>query len=291
MPDAAIRESLAGCDAEALYYGYDGPANPARARLCAYTQLGPDKIGDPFRGAAILAMIYANGRGVPQNLDLAIKFACSVGWGPSQVKLRVSHLEQLKWEGWTDSDFDLCDDVTPGYMMNWCGADGTPPMFAKFRRQDPIRAITAHWSSRDRQAFETLRTAAYRFFDARVNFEVDQSGTQRLGIQATENYDLENGFASALSQLERAEWPRYSDRHYAVSAKELDTLLRRVTHYPFPQNTFITPAGVRRAQRAWIIYVDAWLQFGMQKYPAVAASSWRTMLNRERIEQLKLLDW
>ena len=40
LPTAAQAAALAGCDAEALYYGIGRPADPAQARLCAFAQRG-----------------------------------------------------------------------------------------------------------------------------------------------------------------------------------------------------------------------------------------------------------
>jgi L-arabinose isomerase len=63
---------LQDCDAERLYYGLDGPANPLEARLCA---LSPGN-EDSAQEAGILMMLYANGVGVTRDFSLAKKAAC-----------------------------------------------------------------------------------------------------------------------------------------------------------------------------------------------------------------------
>src|SRR5712691_12329207 len=84
-PSSAHLESeswLSHCNAEELYYGFDRPADPVAALQCAYYERAhpqPDR-GDPFYGPGVLTMLYANGKGVPRDYDLAIRFACENSW-------------------------------------------------------------------------------------------------------------------------------------------------------------------------------------------------------------------
>jgi len=53
----------------------------------------------------------------------------------------------------------------------------------------------------------------------------------------------------------------------------------------------IDKAGIQAAQRAWLRYRDAWVEFGKVRYPAVPAHAWRAWFTRQRIDMLKeLLD-
>jgi uncharacterized protein YecT (DUF1311 family) len=49
----------------------------------------------------------------------------------------------------------------------------------------------------------------------------------------------------------------------------------------------VTPNGVKLAQRAWLRYRDAWVKFGVVKYPAVSTDSWKTWLTQQRIPLLQ----
>src|SRR5262245_41978449 len=61
MPDASTVAALKGCDAEALYYGIGRPKDAVAARKCAIAQMSDaDAKYDPFGGAALLMVIYAN---------------------------------------------------------------------------------------------------------------------------------------------------------------------------------------------------------------------------------------
>src|SRR5260370_26371045 len=107
-------------------------------------------------------MVYANGRGVARNLDLALRFACDGNTMPDSGP-RVQHLEELKAKNSKDSDFDVCDDIPRPIMFHGIGADG-----ACDGRDDQVRsakqdAIIAKWSAADKQAFAKLRKAADAF--------------------------------------------------------------------------------------------------------------------------------
>ncbi len=95
QPDADTRRALAGCQSEDLYYGIGQPADPSRARLCAYLERST---GDApvFGGSAILMTIYATGIGARRNPDLAIRFACALEGAPAEMEGRIAHLEKLR---------------------------------------------------------------------------------------------------------------------------------------------------------------------------------------------------
>jgi hypothetical protein len=86
--------------------------------------------GRPFapkllEGAVTLAMLYANGYGVPRNYALAIRFACEVGSaGGSNETERLGRLEALR-DGKLPAGvtFDLCDQHMSGAMSAYCQED------------------------------------------------------------------------------------------------------------------------------------------------------------------------
>ena len=69
------------CSPDELYYGTKGRPNYRAARSCAWSEWKglAHPLSDDLDGlvpTSTLAMIYANGRGVPRNVDLAIRLAC-----------------------------------------------------------------------------------------------------------------------------------------------------------------------------------------------------------------------
>ncbi len=120
-PNEVQKARLKGCDSEDLYYGIEGPADPVKARLCAYQQMD-SREELVFGGEAILMMVYAIGAGASRNLDLAIKLACAIEGAPAELDGRLRHLEALKDQRSGRVTFDLCDDITSGFMMGYCAA-------------------------------------------------------------------------------------------------------------------------------------------------------------------------
>ena len=45
----------------------------------------------------------------------------------------------------------------------------------------------------------------------------------------------------------------------------------------------ITTDGIRRTQKGWLIYRNAWVRFAALRYPAVSSRSIKTWLTLERI--------
>ena len=46
---------------------------------------------------------------------------------------------------------------------------------------------------------------------------------------------------------------------------------------------------IRDAERAWQVYRDAFVEFAKLRWPSVSGDSWLTLLNNERMKQLKNL--
>ena len=120
-PSAFAREQLKGKQSYKYYYGIGVAVDYVKARRIAFIEM--EKKGNnegDFEGSSILMMLYANGFGVKRNLDLSIRLACAnVGGANAEVEGRVQHLKEMKSDG-SDEVFDICDDITSGYMEGMC---------------------------------------------------------------------------------------------------------------------------------------------------------------------------
>lgn len=175
-PDAAVAASLRGCDSEALYYGIGRPADPVRARQCAFLEAERDDAG-VFSGRTMLMTIYANGRGANRDLDVATHLACGIEGAPMESHGRVTHLAELKAKGWKGQDFHFCDDITSGLAMGYCAShDAT---IAGALRDAALAAMASGWSVAEKQAFARLRAAHNAYVEAHGDGEVDMRGTAR----------------------------------------------------------------------------------------------------------------
>jgi hypothetical protein len=285
QPDADTKRTLAGCQSEDLYYGIGQPADPPKARLCAYLERSS---GDTplFGGSAILMMIYATGAGARRNLDLAIHFACALEGAPAEMEGRIAHLQKLKTSARKKIAFDLCDDITSGYMMGACAAHAQKIEEAK--RTARYRSKLAGWTAPERAAFEKLRQAARAFFTARSSNEVDLSGTARAEFEIEEDERLEGSFAAFLDKLERGAVPPAPETELAKSDQRLNAVYQQVMKGPKnPDFGTITTPDIRKTERTWPAYRDAWTDFASVKFPRSDSRGIRTWLTRERAEMLE----
>jgi Lysozyme inhibitor LprI len=283
LPTPEERKALASCNSEYLYFGIDHPADPVKARKCAYIEREADK-GMPevvFGAAGMLTMIYANGKGAARNFDLALKFACEFD---GTEDIRVEHLLKLKDKNWTGDDFSLCDDqLGSAYWLRAC----LKPQWDKEQavRTHEVSAITKKWTAAEKTAFRELQKTATASFDASALNEVDQSEIgESIDFESVET-SLNDAFVAALQQFEAGQLPKFTALEFSKVDAELNSIYTKLQSDP--KN--LTPEGIKIAQRAWLRYREAWVKFGHVKYPSVTPESWRTWLTQERVEILKNL--
>jgi hypothetical protein len=286
-PDGVVRQRLQGCGSEGLFYGIGQPRDPEKARLCAYVERGA---GDEqvFGGSTILMTIYATGLGAARNLDLAIRLACEMEGAPAELEGRVAHLEKLKNAGGTKVDFDICDDVTSGFMMGHCAAHDQ--RMSGTRRDQGYRARFRGWTAPERAAFQKLRAAAADYFKARSSNEVDRSGTARAAQQIEEEEKLEATFAALLDELERGALAPATAADLDELDRKLNLVYQRVVKAATPQGGTITTDGIRETERRWPRYRDAWTAFAKITFPKADPRAVKARLTRERTNLLNAFD-
>lgn len=280
--DAEVQALGAGCDSEALYYGMGVSADPGAARKCAFAELAAGDFHE-FGGSRVLMMVYANGAGVTRDLDVAIAIACEMEAAPAERVGRVSHLLRMKASD-DPGRFDLCDDITSGYMQGFCARNAARSAAVEGARR--LGAAAARVPDRARPAFQNLRAAAEGFFSARASNEVDLSGTGRAAFVIEEQMRLEREFIDAVEALVAAPLPEQATAaDFIIADRELNQAYRAVGKQGALFGT-LTPDGVRSAQRSWIGYRDAWVAFGRALYPQVPESAWKTWVTRQRTKML-----
>jgi hypothetical protein len=288
-PSTVEVATLHGCDAEALYYGIGGTADFARARQCGYAELGNDR-ASTFGGAEILMMIYANGRGVPVNLELALRFACQVGGAPAELEARLGRLWSARDStapAWTEP-FDVCDDATSGYMSGCCAA-----------HEERVAAVTR--SARRRAAsagmppeLTALDAAASRFFEARSTSEVDLTGTLRARFSIEERGKLEDDFVELLEQLhDSALLPEKRDvQPLQQSLGRLTSRIASCKNLADMEKILpgtVSRAGIRKTQAAWQAYRAAFAALVGKLRPANQRGAWLELFDQKRVAQLEQL--
>ena len=291
-PNPAERKELEGCVSDDLYYGTVRKSDPVKARLCAYLELEKERhsMDDRVFGReAMLMMIYANGDGATRNFDLALKFACELAdyaSGP-EMKGRVEHLEKLKREPWTGHDFDLCDDAQSSFMLGECVA--RDEQSDALERPKKIAALASHWSDAQRMALQRLQQAANEFFSSRAENELDLSGNGATLAYVSEIHSLNDALVENLEKFEKGKLPRFSAKEFVSADRELNSVYSALAKVGDLDQGSVTMVGIRKTERAWIRYRDAWVAFGQIRYPAMSAESWKTWLTLERTKMLREL--
>jgi tetratricopeptide (TPR) repeat protein len=285
LPTEQDRVALAGCYSEDLYFGFGQPADPVQARKCAYLEraAGNDLV---FGGSAMLMMIYANGKGAARNFDLALKFACEINDPLITNPSRIDHLLTLRDEHWTGNDFSLCDDGGTSFLVGAC--TGLDEKFHQVERTRKLDRMVERWSPAEKAALVELQKAASDLIKASSDNEVDTTGTGRASFVFGWQTWLGDGFVAALERCEQGKFPSFSAAEFKKADDELNAAYSDIQSAK-PQEAemgTVTLEGVKTAERAWLKYREAWVNFGLVKYPSVKPESWRTWLTYDRILML-----
>jgi uncharacterized protein YecT (DUF1311 family) len=271
-PHPQTLEALDGCDADELYYGFSQAPNYGKALSCAQAT----------KAYGILTMMYANGKGVDRNLDIAIHYACKFGGAPAELEGRVKHLMELNNTGY----FGICDDITSGYMMGQCSA--IESRFADAKRQKEFASSMSKWTLEERKDFEKLQKAFKGYVDARMG-EIDVSGTARASLQIGEENSLRDRFLKTLQECTQNKIPHFTSSQYQEADRELNSLYKKALATPYFEVSGINKEGIQKTQKAWLHYRDAWVAFGHLKCPKMTKDSWKALITKERIKELQAL--
>ena len=239
--------------------------------------------------SGVLAMLYANGLGVPRNLDLATQYACRAGGAYMEVQGRIAHLQAMQ-NSPSATPYDQCDDITSGYMMGICASIGDgqadkirSAYLARLRRQLPAAQVGA---------FDQLVAATNAFANSRGD-ETDTSGTARsMQVIQAEAREKE-WLREHLAAFEKGNVNISPAQPLAVVDAELNRAYQALMAAPvtdkehadrLPDST-VTKADVRAAQRRWLAYRDAWVRFAALRYPALAPDALKAALTEWRVKQ------
>ncbi len=284
-PTAAQLETLKTCESADAYYEITGPGDAVRARHCAFAEMARGENDGPS-GAGVLMMLYANGRGVAENLPYAIRMACTVGGAPFEVQGRIAGLEaRMKGEG-TDTAFDFCDDVTSGMGTGLCASISARQQDT--HRDQRIAELGRGWTPAQKAAWDRVIAAQTAYADALANGEVDLSGTMR-GVFATEaKGEIKTGALGLLDALDSKALDKAAPGQLQKSDAALNAAWKKVTAHSFEDFGTVDLDGVRTTQRAWLKYRDAWAAFANLSWPGMGESA-ADYLTRERTNALLCL--
>lgn len=274
-PSAAEAKALVNCSSVDAYFGFGQPADPAKARKCAYVEIDRGS-KDILGGKAMLMTIYADAKGVPRNFDIALNLACTIGGAPGDAAGRIRELDRLKKSNWTGDNFGICSHSSGHDLYQQCVI--LQERFDTIERDQKLDELSARWSAPEKKAFHTFREEAEKFFLVQAANGVDLEGTFEIQEQIFQR----NNLLSALEQFERGELPRYSEEEFhRAEAAEKETYERTQSSSTSRWGT-VTPESVRKSEEAWRRYCSGWIAFGKRKYPTVNEASWKAWLDQDR---------
>ncbi|WP_241127381.1 lysozyme inhibitor LprI family protein [Novosphingobium terrae] len=283
LPSAAQIKALKGCDAEKTYYGEGIKVDYLKARQCAFAQIQNKDDASTFGGETILMQLYANGFGVKRDPDLATAYACQIDGSPMENESRVQHLQSLKSK---PGPFDYCDDIGSGLAQGECQARRSNQKAAG--RDSRLAALIAGFPAASRPLYTAMKQRFDAFVDAHGGGEVDLTGTARAALVIEEQDRVQNQFLKDLDRLKSGQWPAASANDAAMADAQLNTSYRKAMVWAGSKNNFTTtrPDDIRKTQRAWLTYRDAYLRFATLAAPGLAREAVLTRLTRLRTAQL-----
>ena len=283
------------CNSYKLYSGIGTKVDYVTARTCAWSErlaqmadLQPKyTTASLFGGSAMLTVLYANGEGVEQNKSLALRFACESELSDPGIqdieKLPTqSHIIQKK--------FRYCEEAMTTFEMNFCGAYDAE--IALQKRQDALEALMRNWPRKDRDAFESLQKANEGYVNAHGDGEVYQGGTIRnLRTNGVEEHQRDN-FLEAVRLFEGGRLPKGTRADLQKADAELNTTYKKALALAAAQKFqndegLIKADGIRNAERAWLKYRDAWVDFAKVHYANTNSDAWLTLLTTNRVWSLR----
>lgn len=288
-PAPAQVRAAQDCDAIDLY---DRKRSQASTSQAEWDQVRACALAKNDNG--VLMMLYANGYGVARDMDRAIHHACIVDYiAKAEMTSRVAHLAGAQAQ---DKPIDVCDDITSGYMGAVCAQrrETQNGRTRNSRLERMERALPAA----SRAAFSKLRQAAERYASEAGSGENDARGTAAADFAFQRQAKLREQAMQAMLDTVAGKLPPASAEDFAQWDRQLNEAYGRVMAIPSTQDghpgrigdSTIEHADVRKDQRLWLAYRDAFLAFRASLPSGPGADAIRTLLTSQRTAELRALE-
>jgi uncharacterized protein YecT (DUF1311 family) len=300
QPGAQPPGASSNCDFLDLYYR-GGTQNLRAARYCALQTRGPEKTAqsndsdddlgsdvDELMANAVLAMIYAQGKGVAPNLPLAEHFACSmVDWGFDGRDIAHS-FEEARKQGALTAPLDICKNPL-GRQSNYV---------CLVRNEGVVAEEVARAEKRFNTGSPQQQAAFHRLIEARDAFlaahgaEEPNGTTGRVQAAMQDDIDIEHAWAQLLDKYSAGKLPQYSEADFKKADADLNLAYRdaRKKTEDCHEQFCLSTDQLQQLERAWIAFRDAWVAYATIRWPSSSANSWRTWLTLEQTEDLKNIE-
>lgn len=251
------------------------------------------------RNMEVLMMLYANGFGVQKNSRIALHYACQVPGAPAEVESRVSRLvariasDDSGVAAKDSAIFDLCDDVTSGYLGGYCAQYHLEENEAEVQRWK--KKYLEKLSPAARVRLVELEQATREFAERRAAAEISPMGTGYATFLLGAKSEVIEQLFRDLKAFDEQGDLTLSVASFSDSDAKLNRIYRVIMSIDDSNGTSsldslrLSKTSIRDSQRAWIRYRDAWLAFMKVQYPEVSGEKWAAALTKRRTEQLRPL--
>ena len=201
--DEAISNQIA-CDASKYYYGIRTEIDYIKARQCAIESNYKD----------VLIMLYANGKGVAKNIDLAIHLECGFPIITIEHIKRIEHLMQLKAGKKYKKNFDMCDDKGSN-SVNLCIIEEVNRQVRNLQWE--IDIYISHLNIKEPRLITDVRKRADNYIDSRAFNETDEP------VKLFNDY---KNLFELLKNTVNCNIPEYDNADYTRADTELNKLFQ-----------------------------------------------------------------
>ena len=261
--EASSESAPAGeeCNEQAMYYGFGKAPDYAAALQCAYwhrAHPAPGR-GGFLDGSGTLAMLCANGNGVPRSDTLAILFACELNdRGGQNTEERIGRLEALRdGKPMANTTFDLCDEQMSGVMGGYCSELAEKK--ADVARLRSMEAIEKHLPERATAILPNLQAAETAFEQARIRGEyTGGGGSGSSGFALDDQNLLREQFVINLERFEKGNVPRATAADRERAERELSAAYEAAKAMPAPDPNNVHVGAAPPTQEGFAATEAAW---------------------------------
>lgn len=245
-----------------------------------------------------LAMIFANGWGVPRDYDAATWFLCRAGeenggqeLNPVELGRMLAAVQEMRTSE-SPRDLNYCGRfATSGVAQAYCEGLAVEAEAPGFERR--IAAVAHPLGPEARAALADLRKAEEAFGDADAELRSagSRGGSGYAAIRLSEREEVAKLFVEDLESFGKERAPSAVPAAFQEADRGLNAA------YQTGQAAFAAlgkplPETLRGAQRAWLRYRDAWIAFYRLRWqgaapPEALDREIQVALARQRTEELR----
>jgi uncharacterized protein YecT (DUF1311 family) len=194
---------------------------------------------------------------------------------------------------------DICDS-TSGRVAGLCAEYDA--QLNEHQREEKLKRMTKGWSEAQKSRFALLSKAKEDFAMASSAYEGDFAGTLRLAYSANAAESVRKGFLTSLEKFEAGQLPTGTEVGYRDADAELNQIYnqkladsednaeetaKRDEGEDVKKMAADEPEYLRKFERVWLRYRDAWVDFAQIRYPSTNKYAWLILFTKDQTANLR----